>query len=290
MKKGRIWLIAAAVLILCAVFAAAGAETITAKPYVCEILSEEERTAQIIRFDPSGTPLAEEEEIGLVIPAELEGYRIVAIAADTFKRFSKRSLLTWVTISEGIESIGVRAFNGCDGLKEIHLPDTLTSLGSKAFSNCKGLTEVELPAGLKTLGAENPFALCDNLTKMTIRGDAEESVLEVRDGMLVDREKQRLICYLRTSRDGSFTVPGDIRVIGNAAFLGCTDLTKVTLSEGIEMIEDSAFKQCYSIPEIVFPSSLSQIGMRSFAIRMPPVFLFNPFSRIHGILSVLQPG
>lgn len=47
-------------------------------------------------------------------------------------------------------------------------------------------------------------------------------------------------------------------------FADCPNLTKVTLSEGIEKIEDNVFKNCAELTEIVLPGSLKNIGENTF--------------------------
>ena len=47
-------------------------------------------------------------------------------------------------------------------------------------------------------------------------------------------------------------------------FADCPNLTKVTLSEGIEKIEDNVFKNCPELTEITLPSSLKSIGKNAF--------------------------
>lgn len=48
------------------------------------------------------------------------------------------------------------------------------------------------------------------------------------------------------------------------AFLGCTNLKKVTLPKGLKKIGFQAFSECESLEEINFPSSLEDIGSNSF--------------------------
>lgn len=40
------------------------------------------------------------------------------------------------------------AFNGCSGLTEIHIPDSVTDIGDEAFSDCSGLTTISVPKDL----------------------------------------------------------------------------------------------------------------------------------------------
>ena len=97
-------------LLLCAFAAPASAQTGTAAPFTYEILDEENKIAEIIDYTPLRTADSE-DGIDLVIPAELDGYRIAGIGDNAFK-LQRR--LKSVVISEGITYIGVRAFSNCD--------------------------------------------------------------------------------------------------------------------------------------------------------------------------------
>ena len=44
-----------------------------------------------------------------------------------------------------VTSIGNSAFENCDGLTSVKIPDTVTSIGYGAFSCCSGLTSVMIP-------------------------------------------------------------------------------------------------------------------------------------------------
>ena len=48
------------------------------------------------------------------------------------------SLVSDVTIPDGVTSIGDRAFYSCSGLTSVTIPDSVTSIGDYAFSGCSG--------------------------------------------------------------------------------------------------------------------------------------------------------
>lgn len=54
-------------------------------------------------------------------------------------------------------------------------------------------------------------------------------------------------------------IPGNVKKIGNKAFLGC-GVSKLTLCEGIETVEGGAFSDCYSLTEVTLPSTLTSGG------------------------------
>ena len=60
--------------------------------------------------------------------------------------FRMCSLLTRVTLPEGIMSIGNFAFVGCRGMQELELPSTLTTIGSGAFIDLPNLQTVTIYA------------------------------------------------------------------------------------------------------------------------------------------------
>ena len=66
-------------------------------------------------------------------------------------------------IPDGIETIGVAAFEGRWAMKEMAIPETVTSIEHSAFNWCDGLTSITLPASVSTIdwGA---FDNCNSLT------------------------------------------------------------------------------------------------------------------------------
>jgi hypothetical protein len=53
--------------------------------------------------------------------------------------------------------------------------------------------------------------------------------------------------------------------IGDNAFIDCTDLTSVTISNTVTSIGNSAFEGCTALTSITLPSSITSIGTRAFS-------------------------
>lgn len=115
--------------------------------------------------------------------------------------FPQREMITRISLSEGVTSIGNYAFStfrfplasafcenlvsidlpetlqrigtcglaGSSALKEIRLPDSLTEIGDYAFESC-GLIELTMPLGLETIGYE-AFRL-SSLSEIRFLGDS----------------------------------------------------------------------------------------------------------------------
>ncbi len=77
------------------------------------------------------------EDTQLVIPASIDGHRVSAIADGAFENSSVKSVI----VSDGIETIGWFAFNGCVSLRSVTLPSSVRSIGYSAFGSAgSGLT------------------------------------------------------------------------------------------------------------------------------------------------------
>ncbi|MDY2509530.1 MAG: leucine-rich repeat protein [Ruminococcus callidus] len=55
-----------------------------------------------------------------------------------------------------------------------------------------------------------------------------------------------------------------VRVIGERAFYGCTNLQSVTISDNVQMIGDNAFAYCSALTELTLPESVTAIGDDAF--------------------------
>lgn len=67
-------------------------------------------------------------------------------------------------------TIGEFAFDYCNSLTNIVLPESLISIGTHAFYNCSSLKSITIGSGLKTI--ENyAFSQCPNLKHVYYRAD-----------------------------------------------------------------------------------------------------------------------
>lgn len=60
------------------------------------------------------------------------------------------------------------------------------------------------------------------------------------------------------------TVPGSVESIGTGAFYECTALTDVSIANGVKSIGDHAFKGCNKLVSITLPDSVEQLGIFAF--------------------------
>jgi len=80
-----------------------------------------------------------------------------------------RSMITSLTLEDGITHLSAHALEGCTNLTEVSLPASLTSLGEAAFLGCTRLESILLPATVGTVPFEC-FKECTRLQRVTARG------------------------------------------------------------------------------------------------------------------------
>ena len=96
----------------------------------------------------------------LTLPADYNGEKYV-IGNDAFNGCTG---LTNIEIPNSVTSIGGSAFYGCYGLTSITLPNSVTSIGMYAFQNCTGLTSVVIGNSVTSIG-NYAFKYCTGLKK-----------------------------------------------------------------------------------------------------------------------------
>ena len=216
--------------------------------------------AVIIRYSADYPPLVNDSSVAYEV---LDGYRIYQILIDGNITFSTnftsseipfpgcQSVITEDDFPRSCTEIPDDAFNGCNSLYEITVPETITKIGKRAFKNCRNMKSfVKLGNDEVTYIGEKAFEECralrsDNFTLPFRVSKIEERVF-YRTGLSV------------------FHVPESVTIIGHSAFADSTRLKTVTLPSNLTELEDWAFYQT-GLAEINIPHSTRRIGIYMFA-------------------------
>lgn len=124
-------------------------------------------------------------------------------------------------VPDGVEVIGVQAFDGCASLKEVVLPSSITEIKYGAFWGCKQLQIINLPTGLKEI-AESCFQGCTTLE--------------------------------------SIVIPDSVKKIKAYAFAYCDNLQSIKLGAKLDNVARSVFDSCKKLNEITFPENVKTIA------------------------------
>ena len=206
---------------------------------------------------------------GAVTDADGTPYTITALGVEAF--WGCGSYLTAITLPDGLESIGDKAFYSCSSLTAIDIPSSVTSIGEEAFRSCTSLKDVTLPDGLESIGSY-AFNSCTSLTAIEIPSSitsiAENTFggcTSLKDVTLPDGlESIGSYAFRDCTSLTAIEIPSSITSIGTSAFNGCTSLEAVTLLEGLQSIGVAAFRNCSALTSIDIPASVTSIGKSTF--------------------------
>ena len=94
-------------------------------------------------------------------------------------------------------------------------------------------------------------ATCDDACTLALR----EPILTIEEGVLVAVEPNGLT---------EIEVPDTVTIIGEAAFVGCTEVERVVLPETVEVIGEFAFFGCAALEELVLPTGELEVSATAF--------------------------
>jgi len=104
----------------------------------------------------------------LIIPETIEGKTVKIINGAAFDGCEN---LTSIILPESVQEIGDRAFKGCFGLTTFVVPDQVTRIGENAFESCYELKTIKLGRNVTAIG-RNIFLWCRDLTNIIFKGNA----------------------------------------------------------------------------------------------------------------------
>lgn len=219
------------------------------------------------------------------------------------------SSLESVTIPEGVTTIGSGAFQSCN-LNALTLPSTITSIGNYAFGKNNNLQSIICSATIPPTLGDNAFSngitpsikvpissiavykqangwkdftnyyggdVVNNGITYRINENgatitaAEATLTEANIPSAVEFEGNQYpvikineeVFYGNTNLT-AVTLPDGLVEIGNYAFSGCKNLESVTLPESLTTLGDYAFSSCKSLRAVKIPSGVTTIPDHCF--------------------------
>lgn len=172
--------------------------------------------------------------------------------------FNNCEQLATITLPDNLLEIGARAFMLCTSLKNVETGtrSMLERIHSEAFRGCRSLKTFTIPEEVTYLGAQVFAAsgLLDlqfNAIKCPVAGTRYEPPFSGRSGLQVTFGPEVTVIpdnfFSGVKKLYQVDIPDGISEVGEAAFLDCPDLQIVTVPESVTEIGSSAFEKCVSL-------------------------------------------
>ncbi len=131
----------------------------------------------------------------------------------------------------------------------------VVALDEYALYQCSSLSSVSIPSTVTKIPHLNLYG-CKYLSEITI--DEENPVYYSEGNCIIERATKTLIQGCQGS-----VIPEGITAIGYKAF-SSTQISTVTIPNGVERIDAGAFSQCASLHSVSIPNSVIVIGESAF--------------------------
>ena len=178
-----------------------------------------------------------------------------------------------------ITSIAKRAFEGCDTITSVTIPDTITTIGAGAFRKCGSLTSATFSYEIMHFTGECPedwegiFVLCPSFEEVTYsainKGGGDDGVHRFylwsflfQADQLTDEEKEGISTDVYKAVKGPMYLPLTFKkinvtegIVEKDEFYNFKTVEVISFSDAVNTIPSNAFIYCSAIKHLELPSS-----------------------------------
>lgn len=182
--------------------------------------------------------------------------------------FAQCPEITEVVIPATVQSIEDWAFYGCSKLAKINIPDGITAITEHTFQ-VTALTSIELPASVTKLGT-CAFQTATKLASINLENITEVGAWSLAETAItsVDLSDKKMVggaaFYGCTELETVLWEESKLIQTGEWTFQNCSKLTKVTLPKALESVDNGTFSGCSALESIVIPKSVLFFGAWAF--------------------------
>lgn len=167
-----------------------------------------------------------------------------------------------IILEKGTTNLGyfVQGIGYTSNLESIIVPEGILYIGD-AFRGCENLISVSLPQSLSDMSllyGISAFYGCSNLKSF----EGKCRFISSDSRCLVD-ENGDLIAFAPAGL-ATYTIPEEVKKIGNGSFRDCLELRSLIIPEGVEWIGSSAFYGCSNLESVKIPKSVTRIWGYAF--------------------------
>lgn len=189
--------------------------------------------------------------------------------------------------------LGSSAFNHCQYMKSVNIPNGIEILEAGAFTTCYRLLGIVIPRGTATLMnfveysnnlsnvcipdsvnvMENVgFRACGSLERICVPegivkiGALARECKALKDVVLPDSVEQNSSGYIFTDCQSlrNVRIPNGFKVASNYMYSGCSSLVSATIHDGTTSLGNNFFYSCGCLTTIRVPASVTNIPKNAF--------------------------
>ncbi len=126
-----------------------------------------------------------------------------------------------------VERIGQNAFDGCEDLEELIIPDSLRSMSRSAFSYCS-IKKLRVGSGV------------EKIPECAFKHNRDLKEVVLSDGVkTIDKD-----AFANCESIERIAIPASVTYIGKGAFRGCSSLREVSIANPETVVAEDAFRSC----------------------------------------------
>lgn len=165
-----------------------------------------------------------------------------------------------LTIPNSVTEIGMDAFRYAENLTNFVLPESINIISGGAFGDCTSLTNIFIPKSVTQID-NSAFMGCSNST-LNVAVDAENPNYDSRDNCngIIETATDTMFFGCRNS-----IIPNTVKSLVYT-FQGCSNLTEITIPEGVTYIGWTAFTGCSGLTgNLTIPSTVTSLNFACFS-------------------------
>ena len=216
--------------------------------------------------------------------SNVEGVTIpISVVTIGKSSFYSSEYLSEIVLPNSVTEVGSSAFNGCSNLTDVTLSEQMSLINDYTFTFCTSLKRLYIPKGISTISS-TAFNYCSSLLFFEVNESNPKLCSD--DGVVYSKDKKTLVRCPIALYSSNFKLQDGVEMIGDFAFMGCTNIEKFTLpmsvstigqhafessslsniqlSENVQFAGYQAFSSCDSLKTVVIPSSLKEIAQSLF--------------------------
>ena len=189
---------------------------------------------------------------------------VTAIGDDFVKEDNN---ITSITISNGVQKIGNRAFYKCSNLSTIIIPKSVVEIKEETFKGCDKIVDVNA-LGVETLG-KSAFEECSSLINVTVPKLSQISCRAFANCPILTS------CVLKSATvigesafencgAVSLVIPSTVTSIEKKAFYGCKKLASLNIPNNVKRVGTDIISRCVSIKELTIGCGIDSLPRMSY--------------------------